>query len=147
MSGVDEQHISADETAERKYPPVDILATVALGLAIVGGIFMAAHVPRHIPLAMPVLILSAALVLLCVAAFLLLRIEDFAWDKFRLVYKWAMLAYLIEASVIGFAFVRDHTRGGPRVVVIGMLAVFAVSVPTTIAYTVARFAKGLDGTS
>ena len=147
MSDVDDGHDAHDETVERKYPPVDILATVALGLAIVGGIFMAAHVPQHIPLAMPVVILSTALVLLGVAAFLLLRIEDFAWDKFRLVYKWALLAYLIEAGVIGFAFIRDHTRGGPLVVVIGMLVVFAVSVPTTIAYTVARFAKGLDGAS
>ena len=32
-------------------------------------------------------------------------------------------------------------------VLLGMLLVFAVSVPTTIAYTVARFAKGLDGKS
>ena len=78
---------------------------------------------------------------------LLARIQDFAWDKFRLVYKWALMAYILEAGVIGFAFVRDHTQGGSLAVIVGLLVVFAVSVPTTIAYTVARFAKGLDGTS
>ncbi len=147
MSEAEIHQPGTDDLMERRYPPVDILATLALACAVVGGIFMAAHVPKHIPLLMPIVILGTSFGLLAAAAVLLSRIQDFAWDKFRLVYKWALVAYIIEAGVIGFAFVRDHTRGGPLAVVLGLLVVFAVAVPTTIAYTVARFAKGLDGTS
>ena len=147
MSELDGGHASTGDLVERRYPPVNVLATIALGLVIVGGIFMASFVPRHVPLFLPVVVLSTAFILLFVAAFLLTRIEDFAWDKFRLVYKWALLAYVVEAGVIAFAFVRDHTHGVALLVLLGMLLVFAVSVPTTIAYTVARFAKGLDGKS
>jgi hypothetical protein len=147
MSDVHGGHSSTEGLVERRYPPVDVLATIALGLVIVGGIFMASYVPRHVPLMVPVAVLSTAFILLFVAAFLLTRIKDFAWDKFRLVYKWALLAYVVEAGVIAFAFVRDHAHGVALLVLLGMLLVFAVSVPTTIAYTVARFAKGLDGTS
>ncbi len=147
MSEAEIHQPGADDLRERRYPPVDILATFALACAVIGGIFMAAHVPKHIPLIMPIVILGTSFGLLAAAAVLLARIQDFAWDKFRLVYKWALVAYILEAGVIGFAFVRDHTRGGPLAVILGLLVVFAVSVPTTIAYTVARFAKGLDGTS
>ena len=129
---------------ERRYPPVDLLATVALAMVIVGGIFMAAHVPAHIPMALPIAILAVALGCMIAAGVLLSRVADFAWDKFRLVFGWALLAYLVEASVIAYAFVKDHTRGAPLLVVLAMLGIFAVSVPTTIAYTVARFAKGLE---
>ena len=147
MSDGHSRNTPPEDRVERRYPPVDVLATIALGLVIVGGIFMASFVPRHVPLILPVAVLSTAFILLFVAAVLLSRIEDFAWDKFRLVYKWALLAYVVEAGVIAFAFIRDHTHGVALLVLLGMLVVFAVSVPTTIAYTVARFAKGLDGKS
>jgi len=56
------------------------------------------------------------------------------------VFKWALLAYVITSGMIEFAFVHDHTRGSSLVLVTLMLVVFALSVPTTIAFTVARFA-------
>ena len=43
--------------------------------------------------------------------------------------------------MIEFAFVHDHTRGSSLVIVTLMLVIFASSVPTTIAFTVARFAE------
>ena len=128
----------------RTYPPVDLLATVALALVVIGGVVMASYVPRHVPLTFPLALLVTAVVLLLIAGVLLARIKRFAWGKFRLVFKWVLLAYVISAGMIGFAFVRDHTRGSALVVVLAMLAVFALSVPTTIAYTVARFANQED---
>jgi hypothetical protein len=43
--------------------------------------------------------------------------------------------------VIGFAFVRDHTRGAPLILVIVMLVIFALDVPLVIAFTVARYSS------
>jgi hypothetical protein len=51
-----------------------------------------------------------------------------------------LLAYVITSAMIELAFVRDHTRGSSLVIVTLMLVVFALSVPTTIAFTTARFA-------
>ena len=60
---------------------------------------------------------SAALVLTSV--FLLSRLRPFAWGRFFLAFRWALLAYVISAGMIGFAFVRDHTRGAPLALVAG----------------------------
>ena len=43
--------------------------------------------------------------------------------------------------MIGFAFVRDHTRGTPLALVIVMLVIFALDVPLVIAFTVARYSS------
>ena len=72
---------------------------------------------------------------------LLSRLKDFGWTTFWTVFKWALLAYAISAAMIEFAFVRDHTRGASLVVVSLMLVIFATSIPTTIAFTTARYAE------
>jgi hypothetical protein len=82
---------------------------------------------------------SIAIVLMVVAAGLLFRIKEFAWATFGVVFKWALLAYVIVAGMIELAFVHDHTRGSSLVLVTLMLTVFALSVPTTIAFTTARY--------
>jgi hypothetical protein len=43
--------------------------------------------------------------------------------------------------MIGFAFVRDHTRGAPLVLVVLMLVIFAADVPLIITFTVARYSS------
>jgi len=125
---------------DRTFPPIGWLSTGALGLVIVGGILMASYAPRLAPLGVAETLLVAGVVLLAAAVTLLLRLREFAWGTFRTVFKWALLAYVITAGMIEFAFVRDHTRGTSLVVVTLMLVVFALSVPLTIAFTVARFA-------
>ena len=70
---------------------------------------------------------------------MLVRTRGLAWDKFFLVGRWTLLSYVIAAGLIEFAFVRDHTRGGPLVVLTAMLVLFAVDVPLIISFTVARF--------
>ena len=46
----------------------------------------------------------------------------------------------VVAGVIEFAFLHDHVSGAALAILSAMLVVFAVSVPTTIAFTVARYA-------
>jgi hypothetical protein len=126
---------------DRPMPPVAWLSTGALALVIIGGIMLASYAPRVAPLGVPVALLCAGVVLMAAAATLLARIEEFAWRTFTTVFKWALLAYAITAGMIEFAFVHDHTRGSSLVIVSLMLVVFATSVPSTIAFTVARFAE------
>ena len=120
-------------------PPVAWFTTGALVLVIVGGIILASYAPRHAPLAGPVALLVVAGLLLGAAGVLLVRIPALAWSTFATVFRWALLAYLVTASMIEFAFARDGTRGASLVTVSLMLVVFALSVPTTIAFTVARY--------
>ena len=77
--------------------------------------------------------------MLLVGVILVTRVAGFAWNTFVRVGRWALVAYVIAAGMIEFAFVRNHTRGAPLVVVTGMLVVFALDVPFIIATTVARY--------
>jgi len=132
---------SAVGTGERPVPPIAWLSSGALGFVIVGGIILASYAPRAAPLGLATALLSVAIALLVVAAALLFRIKEFAWATFGVVFKWALLAYVIVSGMIEFAFVHDHTRGPSLVIVTLMLTVFALSVPTTIAFTTARYVE------
>lgn len=126
--------------SERRLPPVTALAMTSLALIVAGGIYLSAHLPRHVPLAPAVALLAASALLLAFNLISLTRVPGFAWDRFRAVAKWALLAYLISAALIEFAFVRDHLSGGPLVVLTLSLVVYAVHVPMLIGFTVARYA-------
>ena len=123
----------------RRFPPVAELTTVSLGLVVVGGILMASYAPRRPPLGGPAVLAAAAAVLLLTGGWLAARLRPFAWDRFFLVFRWALLAYVISAGMIAFAFVKDHTRGAPLGLVLAMLVIFALDVPFIIAFTVARY--------
>lgn len=129
----------------RRLPPVAALAVASLGLVVIGGIVLASSLPGRPSLAAPVAIAVVSGLLLAAAAGLLARLRDFAWDRFWLVFRWALLAYVISAGMIAFAFVRDDTRGAPLAVALVMLAFFALDVPTIIAYTVARYSSPPHG--
>ncbi|HVB50735.1 MAG TPA: hypothetical protein VND89_03205 [Acidimicrobiales bacterium] len=125
---------------DRPFPPIGYLATAALGLVVVGGILLASYAPRVAPLGFATGLLIVAAILLVTAGVLLARLKDFAWGTFSTVFKWALLAYVITSGMIEFAFVHDHTRGSSLVIVTFMLVIFALSVPTIIAFTTARYA-------
>lgn len=125
---------------ERAYPPVPWMTSIALGFVVIGGIVMAAYAPRHPPMGVATALLVAGLLCLGVAGAMMTRLGPFAWATFAKVFKWALLAYVVQGGMIEFVFVHDHTRGAPLVVVTLMLVVFATSVPTTIAFTTARHA-------
>ena len=125
----------------RRFPPVAGLTTVSLGLVVIGGILMASYAPRRPPLGVPVAITVVSAALLLAGGYLTSRLRPFAWDRFSLVFWWALLAYVISAGVIGFAFVKDHVRGAPLAAVLVMLVIYALDVPLIIAFTVARYSS------
>jgi hypothetical protein len=128
-------------TVRRRFPPVAEVTTVSLALVVVGGILMASYAPRRPPLGAPAALATAGAALLLASVVLLSRLQEFNWDRFFLVFRWALLAYVISAGVIGFAFVRDHTRGAPLALVTVMLLIYALDVPVVIAFTVARYSS------
>ena len=125
----------------RRLPPIAPLTVCSLALVVIGGILMASYVPRQPPLAVPAALAAVSAVLTLTSGLLLSRLEQFAWPRFFLAFRWALLAYVISAGMIGFAFVRDHTRGAPLALVIVMLVIFALDVPLVIAFTVARYSS------
>jgi hypothetical protein len=132
---------AAGTGAARRFPPVAELATVSLAMVVVGGILLASYVPRRPPLGLPTALACIGAALILASVVLLSRLRDFAWGRFFAVFRWALLAYVISAAMIGFAFVRDHTRGAPLALVVLMLVIFAADVPLIIAFTVARYSS------
>jgi hypothetical protein len=126
--------------SEQRLPPVTAVGMASLALIVAGGIYLAAHLPQDVPLAPAVVLLVLSALLLAGNLFALSRVEGFAWRRFFDVAKWALLAYAIVAGMIEYAFLRDHVAGGTLVVLTLSLVVYAVHVPTLIAFTVARYA-------
>ncbi len=135
--------------SERRYPPFTQLGMLSLALIVTAGIYLSSHIPQGVPLGLPTALLIASAALLCLNLALLTRVPQFAWHRFFQVAKWALLAYLFIAGMIEYTFLRNHLRGGPLVILSLSLLVFAVEVPTLIAFTVARWetpsAGGADG--
>jgi hypothetical protein len=124
---------------ERRLPPVTPIAMTSLALIVIGGIYLAAHIPNHVSLGPAIALLAASALLLAINLALLARVEGFAWNRFFDVGKWALLAYAVIAGMIEYVFLRNHVRGGTLVVLTLSLVIFAVHVPTLIGFTVARF--------
>lgn len=130
----------ADPEGE-KLPPVAQLCVLSMAMVIVGGIWLAAHLPKHVPIGPSLGLLIAAGALLIANVFLLSRIRPFAWRSFFLVGRWTSLAYLLIGGMLEFIFVFDHTRGSTLVVLTLSLLVFAVDIPLLLAFSVARYQK------
>jgi hypothetical protein len=127
-------------TDERRLPPVTQLGMASLALIVAAGIYLAAHLPKHVPLTPAVVLLAASALLLAANLLALARVRGFAWARFFEVARWALLAYALIAGLIEFSFVRNHLSGGPLVVLTLSLVVFALHVPVLIGFTVARYA-------
>jgi hypothetical protein len=140
MTGDATQAAAGHGLARRRLPPVDVLAVVSVALMLIGGVYLAAHLPGHPGLAVPVATVTAGGLLTAVDLVLLSRIRPFAWPVFFLVFRWALVAYLVIAGLLGFVFIRDHTPGATLAVLVVTLVVFAVDVPLILAFTVARYA-------
>ena len=124
---------------ERKLPPVTEIGMASLALIVVGGIYLSAHLPKHVPLGPAVALLAASALLLVGNLVALSRVRGFAWDRFVDVGKWALLAYAITAGLIEYSFLQNGVRGGALVVLSLSLVVYAVHVPMLIGFTVARY--------
>lgn len=126
--------------SERRLPPVTQLGMVSLALVLAGGIYLSAHLPQHVSLGPAVALLCSSAALLAANLLMLARVRDFAWRRFLQVGRWTLLAYALVAGMIEYVFLRNHTSGGPLVVLTLSLVLFAVQVPMLIAFTVARYA-------
>ena len=127
--------------SERRLPPVTQLGMLSLALIVAAGIYLSAHLPRHVPLGPAIALLGASALVLAGNLGSLARVRGFAWRRFFEVARWALLAYLIIAGMIEYAFLRNHMSGGPLIVLTLSLLVFAVHVPVLIGFTVARYAE------
>jgi hypothetical protein len=125
--------------SERSLPPVTAIGMTSLALIVAGGIYLAAHIPQHVPLVPAVILLALSAALLVTNLVLLLRVPGFARERFFQVARWALLAYAITAGMILYAFLRDGLAGGTLVVLTLSLVVYAVHVPMLIGFTVARY--------
>jgi hypothetical protein len=124
---------------DRRLPPVTEIGMASLALIVAGGIYLSAHLPRHVSLGPAVALLAASALLLVGNLVALSRVRDFPWPRFLEVAKWSLLAYVVIAGMIEYAFLRNHLSGGPLVVLTLSLVVFAVHVPMLVGFTVARF--------
>ena len=125
--------------ADRKVPPVTLLGMLSIALIAGGVSYLAAYLPKRAPLGPAVGLLVAAAVVLGAAAVLVTRTPDFAWRRFFQVWAWTLLAYVVIAGMIEYAFVYDHTHGAVLAVMTLMLVVFLLAPPLLVAFTVARF--------
>jgi hypothetical protein len=125
--------------SESRYPPVTQVGMASLGLIVAGGIYLSAHLPQHVSLAPAVVLLCLSALLMAGNLFSLSRVQGFAWERFFAVARWSLLAYVVTAGMIEYAFLRNHVSGGPLVVLTLSLVIFAVHVPTLIGFTVARY--------
>lgn len=125
--------------SERRLPPVTQLGMLSLALVVVSGIYLSAHLPKHVSLGPAIALLGAAALVLIVNLLALSRAEGFHWRRFFEVGRWALLAYLVITGMIEYVFLRNHTSGGALVVLTLSLLVFAVNVPVLIGFTVARY--------
>jgi hypothetical protein len=122
-----------------RLPPVTQVGMFSLALIVAGGIYLAAHLPKHVTLTPAIVLLAASALLLAGNLASLTRVETFAWRRFFEIARWALVAYVIIAGMIEYAFLRDSLSGGPLVVLTLSLVIFAVHVPVLIGFTVARY--------
>jgi type III secretory pathway component EscS len=126
---------------DRKLPPVTEVGAASMIAVAVGLIYNAAYLPKHAQTGVAIAILAVAAALQLVNAFLLSRIQNFAWDRFKQVAGWSLLAYAIIAGMIEYVFIYDDTRGTQLAILTLLLTLFMVNVPVLIGFTVARYER------
>jgi len=129
---------------ERKLRPVVGVAMAALTLAITGGILVVAQIGEEPDLVVPSVLMGAAIVLEIAAIVMLTAIRPFAWARFTQVFRWALLAYVLQSAIIEWSFIKNDVPGRPLAVLSIGLVVFSTAVPIMIAFTVARYQTVAD---
>jgi len=124
---------------ERKLPPITEIGAVSMIAIAASVIYLAAYLPKRAPLGLAIALIAVAAVLQVVNWALISRIRPFAWERFFQVGRWTLLAYLVIAGMIEFAFIYDKTRGVSLVLMTLALALFVMNVPVLVAFTVARY--------
>jgi hypothetical protein len=126
-------------------PPIVPLTVASMASIVVGGIYIAGHLPQSVPLAPAVALLILALALVAAAAVMLTRLDGFSWPIFFTVGRWALLAYIVIAGMLEYIFVVDGVRGSTLILTTLMLAVYALDIPLILAFSVARYQPAETG--
>ncbi|MCC6381233.1 MAG: hypothetical protein IT304_01935 [Dehalococcoidia bacterium] len=131
--------MTAAHDVERRLPPVMELGVASLVCTLTAGVIVAARGPKADLLWPAVVLLAVSAALLVAAGVLMARIRPFAWRQFFQVWKWATLAYVVIAGMLEYVFVKDETPGRILAMLTLLLVAFAVTVPSLLAFSVARF--------
>lgn len=126
-------------TPERKFPPIEQISLGILAFIVIGGVYLASHLPKAVSLTPTTTCTTLAGVLLLVNIFLVSRLKDFAWKTFFLVAKWSLAGYAVVAGMLEFIFIYDGTRGSVLVLLSSTLAIFALNLAILFGFMVARF--------
>ena len=125
--------------AERKFPPISEICVAVLILMVVGGVFVAAHLPAHVSMTLPTFLIATAGLLLIANVLILARIPAFAWASFYKVARWTFLAEGIVAGILEYIFVFDGTRGSVLVLMTSALVIFVLDLSVLFGFSVARY--------
>jgi hypothetical protein len=115
------------------------VVVLSMAMVIAGGIYLAAYLPKQAPLPLPIALVTAGVVLFVVAALMLTRLGEFAWDRFFQVGGWALLAYVVIVGMLELVLVIDQTRGALLALLTVILLIFALDIPLLLGFSVARF--------
>jgi hypothetical protein len=122
---------------DRGMPPIIEVGLVAMGLCIVGVIYLVSYADPALGPAIG-LIVAAAIVML-INIWILVKTPNFNWPLFWTVWKWTLLGYAIIAGMLMYTFIYDQLPSGQLALLVGTLAVFAVDIPIMLAFSVARY--------
>ena len=123
----------------RKLPPITEIAIATMALVVIGGTYIAGHIPDDVPLLLPAILAVAAAVLLVLNLYLLSTVQPFAWGVFKQVFGWSLVGYGVISALLMFVFLRDDIPGDVMTFLIAMLVIFAVNIPLLFAFSVARY--------
>ena len=123
----------------KKLPPISELSALALAIVVAGGVFLAAHLPKHTTLVPTTVAVVLAGAIVLVNLFLLRQIKEFDWKVFTTVAKWTLLAYGLIAGALEYIFIKDGSRGSVLAVMTATLIIFAINLPIHFGFTVARY--------
>jgi len=99
----------------RKLPPISEIAIVTMALVVIGGTYIAAHIPDDVPLLLPTLLAAAAAILLVANIYLTATLKPFAWGVFRQVFGWSLVGYGVISALLMFVFLLYLLTGGGAV--------------------------------
>jgi hypothetical protein len=125
--------------SERRLPPVQQLGVASMILTIVSVIWLASYIPKHPPLTVSVVLMILAGAVMATNLTMLSRVQEFAWQTFRAVAGWTLVAYIVIAGMLEFVFLYDHVRGSVLLLMTLSLVSFAVNVPLLLGFGVARY--------
>ena len=131
----------SESLADRRLPPVTELGAAAMAAIAGGVVYEAAYLPKHAPSGIAFALLALAAAIELAGWLLLARVRGFAWWRFRQVFGYGLVAYVVIGGMIEYAFLYDHTRGTQLVLLTLLLALFVVNVPLLMAFTVARYQR------